>query len=379
MQHTKAEQTRFGQCIFLMILTSAEIVCGRTCLEVCDCFGEENILADCSGKNFNKIPENLNTTLHYIDFSNNSITKIKKYDLSGYKSIRILNLSNNGLNKISKNSFQELVNLKYLYLSGNNILHLPSTVFNKNVNLKKLYLKGNPLSLCNGMSILVSDSITYLDISFCNITILPAASFVTVPNLLALRLDGNMLTNITTEIFEPLQNLKEIYMESETLVCAESSFNEFLNYLEKRGIKYYGPSVCSEECLSTPSTVNLIAPVPTSAVSNQIYIEVPSSIPRTMTGTLGTAIPFLKETLFFLNEKRPTANMMSVTHNPLLQEVSHETQVHEESTSEHLSNSYSSNLKMKSINALTIRICLLCVVLTQRLDSLKHIWGSVIS
>jgi hypothetical protein len=87
-----------------------------------------------------------------------------------------------------------------------------------------------------------------------------------------------------------------------------------------------------------------------------------------MTGTLETAKPFLKQTSFFLNETRPTANIMSVTHEPLLQEVRHETQVHEESTSENLSNSYSSNLTMKSINALTVRIGLLCVVL-------KHLWG----
>lgn len=381
MQHTKAEQTRFGQCLILMILISTGIVRGRTCLEVCDCFGEENIVADCSGRDFNKIPANFNTTLYYIDLSDNSIIEISMYDLRGYKSIRVLNLSNNGINRVYENSFQELVNLKYLYLSGNNILHLPPTVFNKNVNLKKLYLKGNPLSLSNDISILVSESITYLDIAFCNITILPATYFVSIPNLVALRLDGNMLTNITTEIFEPLRNLKEIYMESETLVCAQSSFNEFLNYLEKCGIKYYGPTVCGEECLSTiASTVNLTVPVSTSAVSNQTHIEVTSAIPRTMTGTLETAIPFLNWTQFFLNETRPTTNITSsVTHNLLLQEVGHETQIPEESTSEPLSNSYSSNLTMKSINALTICIGLLCVVLIQTLDSLKYVWGYVIS
>jgi Leucine-rich repeat (LRR) protein len=360
---------------------SAGMVCGETCLEVCECFGEENTVADCSGRDFDKIPENFNTTLYYIDLSNNTIIEIRIYDLSGYKSIRILNLSNNRMNKIYENSFQELINLKHLYLSGNHILSLPSTAFNSNVNLQKLYLKGNPLSLSNGTSILVSESITYLDIAFCNITVLPAESFVTIPNLVALRLDGNILTNITIETFKPLRNLKEIYVESETLNCAESSFNEFLNYLEKRGIKYYGPSVCSEECLTTiPPTIKLTVPVSTTTVSNQTHIEVPSPISRTMSVILETTISPLKRTPFVSNETRPTENIISsVTQNPLLQDVSHETQVHEESTSESLSNSYSSNLTIKSINTLAICISLLCVVQIQRLDSLKHLWGYVIS
>jgi hypothetical protein len=358
---------------------SAGVMSDKTCLENCDCFGEEKTVADCSRQNLNKIPENLNTNLYYIDLSSNGITEIRMYELSGYKSIRILNLSNNGINKIYENSFQELVHLKYLYLSENKILHFPSAVFSSNENLQKLYLKGNPLSFSDGTSILVSDSITYLDIAFCNLTILPAETFATIPNLVALRLDGNPLTNITTEIFEPLRNLREIYMESQNSKYAESSFNEFLSYLRKRGIMYYGPRVCSEEYATVPSTINPTVRVSTSAVSTQTHTELTSAVPRTAIGILETTVPLLNQKPLFFNETRHTANVMSVTSNPLLQGFRHETQVHEESTSETLSTSQSSNLTMKSINDLTMYIGLFCVALIQELDSLKHPWRYVTS
>jgi hypothetical protein len=299
-----------------------------------------------------------------MDLSNNSITEIRIHDLRGYNSIRILNLSKNRINSIYENSFRELVNLKYVYLSENDIVYLPPATFDHNVSLQKLYLKGNPLLLPNNTSLLVSDSMTYLDIAFCNITLLPVESFVTIPNLVALRLDGNVLKNITTETFETLRNLKEVYMESETLRCVESSLQEFLNYLENRGIRYYGPPVCSEESLTTvPPTLKITVPVSTLAVFSQVDRETTSAIPRTMSAILETPIPTLKETPLIFNQTRQTANTSSsVTHNPVLLIVSYPTQTNEESTFESLPRSYSPNLEAVAVTTLAIYFSLLYVL-----------------
>jgi hypothetical protein len=307
-------------------------------------------------------------TLHYIDLSNNSITELRKRDLRGYDSIRTLNLSNNGINNIDENLFQELVNLKYVYLSENNISYLSPTTFIQNLNLKKLYLKCNPLSLSKHTPILVSDSITYLDISFCNITLLPVGSFVSIPNLVALRLDGNILTNITTETFEPLRKLEEIYMESETMKCVKSLFYGFQNYLAKRGINYYGPRVCSDECQSTvPPTLKLTAPVSTPAASNQTLTADTAAKPRTMPAILETTTTSLpiKQTSLIFSETYQTADTPSVTPKPVLQNISHQTQTHEESTSESLTRNYAPNTAATAINTLAICVTLLCVVQTQ--------------
>jgi Leucine-rich repeat (LRR) protein len=342
-------------------------ISGRTCLNICECFGEEDYLvADCAGRDLNKIPENNNITLYYIDLSNNNINEIQKYDLRHYISIRTLNLSNNGMSNIDENLFQELVNLKHIYLSENNISYLSPTTFSRNLNLKKLYLRGNPLSLPNHTSLLVSDSITYVDISFCNITLLPVRIFVSIPNLVALRLDGNTLTNITNETFEPLRELKEIYMESGTSKCAESSLFEFQNYLAERGINYYGPRVCTDKYQSTVTpTLKLTAPISTPFVPNQTQEAVTSVIPRTVSAFLRTSTLALKQTSLIFNETHQSENLSPVTYKPVLKNISYQTQTHEDSTSESLQRNYSSNIAVTAINILAIYVSVLCVLQIQ--------------
>ena len=351
--------------VVFVVLLSAVSISGEVCLEICDCVGDQHVVADCSGKKLNKVPANINTTLHYIDLSNNNITEIQMSDFNGYATISVLNLSNNGVSDIGEDSFKELINVTHIYLSENNISYLPPSAFNQNSNLKKLYLKNNPLTLPQNKSIVESDSITYLDIAFCNITVLPAEIFAAVPNLVAIRLDGNVLTNITTETFEPLKNLEEIYMESETVKCAQKSYQEFLNYLEKRGIKYYGPAVCWEEVLSTiPVAPKLTLSIANPAVCNQTHRVLTSvttsAIPATLAITPSPDLPTFTST-----DAQLTANVSSsVTYNPVLDNLTEITEGHEELTSKSLSGNHSSSLMMTIINILSTCFGLLTYSLT---------------
>lgn len=345
--------------VFVVLLSAVTVSC-EACLEGCDCVGDQLVVADCSGKKLNKVPTNTNTTLHYIDLSNNSLTEIRMSDFSGYASISILNLSSNGVSFIDEESFKELINVTHIYLSQNNISYLPPSTFDQNANLKKLFLKSNPLTLPENQSILQSDSITYLDIAFCNITVLPAEIFAALPNLVAIRLDGNMLTNITTEIFEPLKNLVEIYMESGTVECAEKYYQEFLNYLEKRGIRYYGPAICCEECLSAIQlALKLSVPPANPAVYNQTHLELTSATTRAIPATEAT-IPSLNQTTFTSNDARLTANISySVTNNPDLYNVTEMTEGDEELTSKSLSGNHSPSLMVSVINIFSTCFCLM--------------------
>jgi hypothetical protein len=363
MRRTKEIRTRFGMYVVFVVLLSAVTISGEACLEDCDCVGDQHVVADCSGKKLNKVPTNINTTLHYIDLSNNSITEIRMSDFSGYANISVLNLSSNGVSVIYEDSFKELINVTHIYLSGNNISYLPPSTFNHNANLKKLYLKSNPLTLPNNKSILKSDSVTYLDIAYCNITVLPAEIFAALPNLVAMRLDGNVLTNITTETFEPLRSLEEIYMESETVKCAETSYQEFLNYLEKRAIKYYGPAICFEECsTTTPLALKLTVPIANPATCNQTHLVLTSTTTGTISGTEATTPPLIQTTVTS-NDARHTANMSSsVTHNPDLRNFTEITESHEELTSKSLSGNHSPSLMMTTINILSACFGLLRVL-----------------
>jgi len=349
--------------VAFVVLLSAVTISGESCLEICDCVGDQHVVADCSGKKLNKVPANINTTLHYIDLSNNSITEIRKSDFDGYATISILNLTNNGVSDICEDSFKELINVTHVYLSDNNISYLPPNAFNQNSNLKKIYLRNNPLTLPDNESILQSDSIIYLDIAFCNITVLPVEIFAAVPNLVAIRLDGNVLVNITTETFEPLRNLEELYMESGTVNCAEKSYQEFLNYLEKRGIIYYGPAICSEECLSTiPLAVKVAVPVANPALCNQTHRLLTSVATRAITATEAIT-PYPNRPTFTSNDARLTVDTSSPeTYNPLLHNLTEITEDHEELTSKTLSGNNSPSLMITTINILSTCFGLLSVL-----------------
>jgi Leucine-rich repeat (LRR) protein len=287
-------------------------------------------------------------------------------DFNGYATISVLNLSSNGVSDIDEDSFRGLINVTHIYLSENNISYIPPRTFNQNAFLKKLYLKNNPLTLPENESILQSDSITYLDIAFCNITLLPVDTFASLPNLVAIRLDGNVLTNITTETFEPLRNLEEIYMESKTVKCAEKFYKEFLNYLEKRAIKYYGPSICCEECLSTrPFAVKLTIPILNPAVCNGTRLVLTSATTRTISST-EASIPSLNGTTFTPNDAHLTANTSSsVTYNPDLHNTTDITEDDEELSSKSLSGNHSPSRMMTAINVLSTCLGLLRVLQIQ--------------
>jgi hypothetical protein len=275
----------------------------------------------------------------------------------------VLNLSSNGISDIDEDSFKELIDMTHIYLSENNISYLPPSTFNHNSNLKKLYLKSNPLTLPMNESILQSDSITYLDIAFCNITVLPLESFATLPNLVAIRLDENFLPNITTGTFEPLRNLEEIYMESGTVKCAETSYREFLNYLQKRGIKYYGPAICCEEC-STPIPVDLrlTVPIDNQAVCNQTRLVLTSATMRTISA-IEASTPSPNRITFTSNDTWLTTNISSsVTSNTDPQNLTEITEGHEELSSKSLSGNHSPSIMMTTINILSTCFGLLRVL-----------------
>jgi hypothetical protein len=143
-------------------------------------------------------------------------------------------------------------------------------------------------------------------------------------------------------------------MESETVKCAETSYQVFLNYLEKRGIRYYGPAICGEErSTTTPLALNLTVPVANPAVCNQTHQVLTSATTRPISATEATA-PSLNWTTFTSNDARHTANVSSsVTHNPDLHNLTEMIEGHEEFSSKSLSGNHSPNLILTTINILS--------------------------
>jgi hypothetical protein len=161
-----------------------------------------------SRRGLNEIPANLKENLVTLDLSSNNITTIKKHDFSKLRQLKTINLSYNKIQALHEDSFQRVILLEELNLSYNRIVRLPPNIFRSNRNLKTLYLKKNLLRSAGESSkaehILDSDTLTYLDVSYCNITYISSEALSGVPNLTTLRIDGNPLTQRSIEMLHEM-------------------------------------------------------------------------------------------------------------------------------------------------------------------------------
>jgi hypothetical protein len=164
-----------------------------------------------SGRGLREIPKNLQKDLIILDLSNNNITTIKTNDFNQLKSVKKINLSYNKIQEIYKGSFEHVGGLEEVNLSYNNIVSLLPNIFSGNKNLIKVHLQKNWLQVTGYL--LESTSLTYLDISFCNITSISREAFSGLPNLETLKMNGNSLLQLDVEVIKPLKKLKKMHIE----------------------------------------------------------------------------------------------------------------------------------------------------------------------
>ena len=180
------------------------------------------------------VPKNLSENLTILDLSNNKITAINIDDFRKLEHVKTIDLSYNQIRTLHERSFEHVYCLEELDLSYNDIVHLPHSIFSSNQNLTKLYLKKNRLQLYGDLSkaehILDSQSLIYLDVSFCNITYISCEG---LPNLKTLITDGNRLTQQDVEIINPPENLRTTKPE----FCNSSTFQKFSYILQEQGVE----------------------------------------------------------------------------------------------------------------------------------------------
>ena len=212
----------------------------------------------CFQKGLTKVPRQLDSNVIILNLSQNSITKIENDDFVAYKSLMAIMFRENCARstyishtiappckssslKISSNAFSSLSNLKYLDLSGNLIVNIP---VNLPHNLLVLDIFFCPLGRLNGSNVkhlnslqvvilsascfggisrgfckenfsierfsLFSSNLSYLDLSFDNLTKVPSKLFSRT--LLGLNLRGNPIHHITREDFKKCPNLSHLYL-----------------------------------------------------------------------------------------------------------------------------------------------------------------------
>ncbi|PSN48918.1 hypothetical protein C0J52_03456 [Blattella germanica] len=173
----------------------------------------ENGIVDCSNEGLEEIPQGLNQTLEIVDLSNNSIREINDDSFTNMTQIKEINLSYNTITDLKVTVFEHLTNLEEIDLSYNLLVTIPTDIFINNSKLNRCHLKNNFIKFNDSGPILISTSLKFLDISFCNITSLSFDALSEMPYLEELNIQGNCIPNIPQlqcDILNPLKHLKKI-------------------------------------------------------------------------------------------------------------------------------------------------------------------------
>lgn len=189
-----------------------------------------------------------------LKINDNHITEFEIYAFRGLRKLEALSCGNNLIKGLNSNLFFGLDDLKYVDFSNNSISIISPRLFAYNRKLRYLFLKNNSLSIPNTGPILISESLSHLDISFCNITSISYEAFINLTNLTSLRMIGNPLRNLNTKSMEPLKKLQVILFGPDAS-CSESSLKNIFRYFQQKSVSYYAPPLCSTDSAVTKPTI----------------------------------------------------------------------------------------------------------------------------
>ncbi|PSN48915.1 hypothetical protein C0J52_03459 [Blattella germanica] len=178
-----------------------------------------------------------------LKINNNYITELEAYAFRGLKRLEVLIAGNNEITDFGPTIFQELDELRYVDFSNNSISSIPYNLFENNRKLRYLFLQNNTLLFPYTGPLLVSNSLSHLDISFCNISFISNDAFKKLPNLATLRMVGNPLVRFDPQMVYPLTKLQVILFGPEAS-CSEASFKEIFEYFQENSVVYYAPPLC---------------------------------------------------------------------------------------------------------------------------------------
>jgi hypothetical protein len=175
----------------------------------------------CSYLGLSDIPEMLNSsTVHTLDLSNNEISILKNAGFSSFSSLFTLILQYSKVEEIEINAFTGLQMMRDIDLSYNKLLSFSPKIFSSNPVLETVSLRGNNLVyLSSDFPILLSNSISSLDLSFCSLTKLYSVTFSSLPSLYDLDLSSNNLQTTSLRTLENIPDLRVLELNNNRWTC----------------------------------------------------------------------------------------------------------------------------------------------------------------
>ena len=175
----------------------------------------------CSYLGLSNIPAISNlSTLHTLDLSNNEISILKNAKFANYSRLSTLILSYNKVEVIEIKAFAGLQMMRVINLSYNKLKSFNPEIFSSNPVLDKVYMRGNSLvNLSSDSPILISTSISSLDLSSCSLTAIHPVTFSRLPSLYDLDLSSNSLQTISLGTLENVPDLRLLDLNNNRWTC----------------------------------------------------------------------------------------------------------------------------------------------------------------
>ncbi|TSZ83251.1 Toll-like receptor 13 [Bagarius yarrelli] len=196
------------------------------------------------------IPSNSFTSLPKLEvllLNNNRIRHIDKYAFANLQYLHTLNLSSNELVYLNLSIFQNLQNLNTLFLADNRLTNVSPDIFFNLSKLQTLDLRKNQLKDFSVVVQSISNLkvLKTLDISFNRLTTLQQSANLPqslshlylnrkalhgLKDLITLRLDNNLLTDLYNESFEDLHRLQKLNLRNNKIsVIFDNTFYSLSN------------------------------------------------------------------------------------------------------------------------------------------------------
>lgn len=232
--------------VLIMALSWPNGILAGGCPENCHCStrdGNANSrTVKCSYLNLSGIPEMLHaTTVNTLDLSNNGISILINASFSSFSRLLTLILSSNEVEVIEINAFAGLGKMMDINLSYNNLQSLNPEIFFSNPELENVSLKGNPIVFLSSSSpILISNSVSSLDLSSCSVTTIHPETFSRLPKLYSLDLSSNFLQTISVSTFQNLPDLTILELNNNRWKC-NCDVLEVMQWAESRREQHSAP------------------------------------------------------------------------------------------------------------------------------------------
>ncbi|XP_069699355.1 leucine-rich repeat transmembrane neuronal protein 4-like [Periplaneta americana] len=197
-----------------------------SCPAECTCPNIKNdwnltLIVQCKNRNLYYVPKTSSApNVNILLLSYNRIHELNIHDFKGYVNVFKLDIRNSAVTSIHSLTFHEMKHLKSIDISNNNLGYISPRIFEENIELENVSLGNNPLSMIQSNSpILISNSITFLDLSRSKITKLYPESFSNLTSLKFLDLSSNRIKDISQDTAVSLLRNSQVNFNNNLFKC----------------------------------------------------------------------------------------------------------------------------------------------------------------